>query len=119
MTIEDTEKAAAEHATAPRVSLKDIEAEISSIAYMTGAKFLSHADVLHSPTKSHPVLQASTLTICMVTLKNGWMVTASGAPASPENYDAKQGQKIAYDKCVAQIWPLMGYQLKEQLHNAA
>jgi len=119
MTIEDDEKAAAESYTHPRVSLQDIEAEIAHVAYMTGDTFLKRADLRHALDKSAHLKEASVFTICLVTLKNGWMVTGAAAPVSPENYDAKHGQKLAYDKCVAQIWPLMGYQLKEQLHNAA
>lgn len=118
-TPEATEAASAAHYTAPRVALKDIESEILSVAYMTGDKFLSHAEMLNNPTKQHPVLGASHTTICMVTMKNGWVVIGMSAPASPENYDAAQGRKLAYDRCIMQIWPLMGYQLKEQLQRTA
>lgn len=37
------------------------------------------------------------------------------ACASPENFDAELGRKIARQNAVQKIWPLMGYALKEQL----
>ena len=121
ITLDPQETEAASQAIykAPRIALADIEAEISQIAYMTGDKFLSHAEVLHNVDKAIPVLHAATVTICVVTMKNGWMIIGMSAPASPENFDRAHGQKLAYDRCIMQIWPLMGYQLKEQLHHGA
>jgi hypothetical protein len=103
---------------APKISLADIESEILSVAYTTGDNFLKHATIVERNDKTVPP-DAHTVTVCMITMKNGWMVVGMSAPASPENYDASQGRKLAYDKCIQQIWPLMGYQLKEQLHTSA
>lgn len=54
----------------------------------------------------------------MLTLQNGFTVTGESACASPENFDAELGRKIARQSAVAKIWPLMGYALREQLHAA-
>ena len=63
-----------------------------------------------------PVLPAlSLLTLCVLVLKNGFTVTGESACASPENFDAELGKKIARQNAVQKIWPLMGYALKEKL----
>ena len=50
-------------------------------------------------------------------LRNGFTVTGESACASPENFDAELGRKIARQNAVQKIWPLMGYALKERLAN--
>ena len=47
--------------------------------------------------------------------KNGFTVTGESACASPENFDAEIGRKIARANAVQKIWPLMGYALKSKL----
>jgi hypothetical protein len=105
--------------SALKISLADIESEISHVAYMTGDRFLKHAEFRHSIDKGVHIKDAAVMTICVVVMKNGYLVVGTAAPASPENYDKAHGQKLAYDKCVAQIFPILGYQLKEQLHTSA
>lgn len=61
----------------------------------------------------HPALPL--LTFCVIVLKNGFTVVGKSACASPENFDAELGQKIARQDAVSQVWPLMGYALKEKL----
>ena len=55
------------------------------------------------------------LTFCVLVLKNGFTVTGESACASPENFDAEIGRKIARQNAVAKIWPLMGYELRSNL----
>jgi hypothetical protein len=42
---------------------------------------------------------------------------ASGV-ASPENFNAEIGRKVARQKAIDQIWPLMGYELRTKLAKA-
>jgi hypothetical protein len=58
------------------------------------------------------------LTFCVLVLKNGFTVTGESACASPENFDAEIGRKIARQNAEQKIWPLMGYELKQRLHDA-
>jgi hypothetical protein len=58
------------------------------------------------------------LTFCVLVLHNGFPVTGEFACASPENFDAELGRKIARQNAVAKIWPLLGFALKERLHAA-
>ena len=55
------------------------------------------------------------LTFCVLVLKNGFTVTGESACASPENFDAELGRKIARQNAMAKVWPLMGYELRSKL----
>lgn len=99
--------------TAPRVTMADIEANIASEEYFTAAEGLSGSRyVIHNPNETGPL---SLLTFCVLVLRNGFTVTGESACASPENFDAEIGRKIARANAVNKIWPLMGYALKEKL----
>lgn len=56
------------------------------------------------------------MTICVVTLKNGWVLLGKSACADPVNFDAAIGRSIAREDAVDQAWPLLGFVLREQLH---
>lgn len=96
--------------TAPRVTPDDIEANIrGEFTFTVG----NAARALNCPVSEATDL----LTICVLTLNNGFTVTGESACASPENFDAEIGRKIARQNAVDKIWPLMGYALKQQLHE--
>ncbi len=61
------------------------------------------------------VFPGSMLTVCCLTLRNGFTVTGETACVCPENFDAELGRKIAYGHARDKIWPLEGYLLKEKL----
>jgi len=57
------------------------------------------------------------LTVCCLTLENGFTVTGESACASPENFNAEIGEKIAFEQARNKIWMLEGYLLKQKLHD--
>ena len=59
------------------------------------------------------------LTVCVLTLQNGFTVTGEAACASPENYDKEIGDKIARENAADKIWLLEGYLLKQRLFEKA
>ena len=61
------------------------------------------------------VFPGTTLTVCCLTLANGFAVTGESACASPENFDAELGQKIARQNARDKIWALEGYALRSKL----
>lgn len=65
------------------------------------------------------VFPGSQLTVCCLTLQNGFTVVGESACASPENFNAELGRKISRDKARDKIWALEGYLLKERLFEAA
>lgn len=107
--------------TAPRVTPADIEANIDGEYYFTASEgvqaTLHQQDELTRLTGAHHGLEL--LTFCVLSLKNGFTVTGESACASPENFDAEIGRKIARENAKQKIWPLMGYALKQRLHDAA
>lgn len=104
--------------TAPRITPAEIEANIDSEHYFTAAD-----GSLHKPSDTVWDVGAygaippslSLLTFCVLVLRNGFTVTGESACASPENFDAELGRKIARQNAVSKVWPLMGYHLKCQL----
>lgn len=96
--------------TAARVTPADIEANIA-------AEYSFLAD---SALKDCPVHESmKLLTFCVLVLKNGFTVTGESACASPENFDAEIGRKIARQNAVQKIWPLMGYELRTKLAESS
>lgn len=110
--------------TAPRITPDHIESVIVAENYFTAADgvlgaYKSNDDVYVGAipndwtAASHPLL-----TFCVLVLKNGFTVTGESACASPENFDAEIGRKIARENAVNKIWMLEGYQLKQSLYEA-
>lgn len=95
--------------TAPRVTPVDIEANIACEYSFTADKALHQCPIHES---------LGLLTFCVLVLRNGFTVTGESACASPENFDAEVGRKFARANAVNKIWPLMGYALKQALHDA-
>lgn len=106
-SLHTTDAAAAAIAKAPRVALADIEAAIACRYDTTAGKAIG-PDV-----PGHKALDL--LSICILVMKNGFVVIGKSAPASPENFNAELGRKFAYEDAVRQLWPLMGYALRDRL----
>ena len=65
------------------------------------------------------IFPGSQLTVCVLTLQNGFTVTGESACADPAMFNAEIGQKIARENAERKIWPLMGYALKEEMMRNA
>jgi hypothetical protein len=94
MSLEQA-KATVATKTLPRVTEESITARISDVFY------IGH---------NH-------LTICVITMQNGFMVHGVSAPASLGNYDAEVGKRYAYENAFRQLWQLEGYLLRDALHR--
>lgn len=105
-------------ADAPRVTPTDVEAEIESEFYFTGAQ-AAHAGLRESDPSEVEMAAIRgplrLLTFCVLVLRNGFTVTGESACASPENFDAEIGRKIARQNAVTKIWPLLGFRLRDKL----
>lgn len=114
MSLEQTEQECAENAIAPRVTLKDIEDSIACKYELTAA------DAVTGKSPPLPVVPPLLLlSMCIVVLTNGFTVIGKSAPASAENFNAELGRKLAYEDAVRQIWPLMGFALRDRLQAKA
>lgn len=102
--------------TAPRVTPADLAANIVSEHYFTAADGVDGAEINGgNPDGAVSPLSLHLLTFCVLVLRNGFTVTGESACASPENFDAEMGRKIARENAINKLWPLMGYALKERL----
>lgn len=86
-------------ATAPRVTPEDIEANIAHVEYV---KHVSHG--------------GQVLRWAVLTTKSGYAVVGNpSVSVSPENDRAEIGLAVAFENSKNQLWPLMGYALKQKL----
>lgn len=91
-TLEEAQ-AIVETKTAPRVTKEAIEAKLLDVSYLT-----------------HGLL-----TICVVTVRNGFIVVGKAAAADARNHDPAVGERYAYEDAFRQLWPLEGYVLRSLL----
>lgn len=99
--------------TAPRVTPADVEASIVSEHYFTAKDGVYGA----ATEEAVPPDALSLLTFCVLVLRNGFTVTGESACASPENFDADIGRRVARANAIQKVWPLLGFLLKEKLHQ--
>lgn len=94
--------------TAPRLTPADIDAAIVAEHWFRAS---DAAAALGQP--AHAALGC--LTICVLVLRNGFTVTGESACASPENFDAEIGRRIARENARRKVWALEGYLLRDRL----
>lgn len=100
----------------PRITPQDIEASICQESYFTAADGVHGANIACGNALDQiPYTEHELLTFCVLVLHNGFTVTGESACASPENFNAEIGRKIARQNAVQKIWPLMGFALREKL----
>ena len=105
--------------TAPRVTPADIEASIASEHYAVASDMFGVGmHEAHPGGECYPA-SLGLLTFCVLVLRNGFTVTGESACASPENFNAEIGRKVARANAVAKVWPLLGFRLRDKLANAA
>lgn len=83
---------------APRLAPADIDAAIASVQFH--------------------VFPGTTMTVCALTLCNGFVVTGESAAAGADNFNREIGEKIAAANARQKIWPLLGFMLRQRLHQA-
>lgn len=100
MSEQDIERAIQEkHLNAPRITPAILDARITTEMYYQ--------------------FPGTTVTVCCLVLENGYCVIGQSAAASPGNFDAEIGEKIARGDARDKIWPLEGYLLRDRLHQQA
>jgi hypothetical protein len=108
MSLQSSDAEAAVHAVAPRVALTDIEAAIA-------CRYDFPADKAAAAMGCPVVDPLKLLSVCILVMRNGFTVIGKSACASPANFNAEFGQKLAYEDAVRQLWPLMGFALRDKL----
>ncbi len=96
------------------MSENDIEKEIQ--AKGLNAPRLTPADIdAVIESKQFRVFPGTMLTVCCLTLVNGFNVVGCSACASPENFNQEIGEKLAFEDARNKVWGLEGYLLKQKL----
>jgi hypothetical protein len=103
--------------TAPRIKPSDIEDVIVSCYFFTAEDGVTGEEIANKRPCAVYERSLSLLTFCILVLRNGFTVTGESACASPENFDADIGKKVARENAVQKLWPLLGYELKSKLHQ--
>lgn len=104
---------------APSIRPEDIEATIANEQYFTAAQGVYGAAGSPSIVAGVPLdSPLDRITICVLTLKNGFTaVGVNEGPVSAENFRADLGREYARSQALEKLWPVLGYQLKEALHQ--
>lgn len=111
-TTDDQSKAVQK--TPNRVSLDGMLDKIAGEYFTT----LDHA-VQGGTGPVPPLLPGmETMTVCVLVMRNGFIVIGKSAPADPANYDEALGRKFAREDAIRQLWPLEGYALREKIGAA-
>lgn len=78
-------------------------------------------DLIDSKIKTieYHVFEGSQLTVCNITLENGFNVTGYSACASPENFNKEIGESVSLRNAREKIWSLEGYLLKQRLFEGS
>ena len=96
---------------APRITPADIAANIVEEVYFSPVELVR-------PEELRAASPLRLLTFCVLVLRNGFTVTGESACASPENFNAEIGRRIAREHAVQKVWGLMGYELRSKLAAA-
>jgi hypothetical protein len=100
------------------VSEAAIEAEIRTKGMNAPRLTPDHIDA-QIVNEAYHVFPGTTLTVCALTLKNGFHVIGESAAASAANFDESIGRRISRDNARNKIWALEGYVLRNKLAAAA
>jgi hypothetical protein len=92
MSLDVAKTTVEQTATAPRVTEKSIEDKIDTVEY----------------------IEHGTMTICVITMINGFHAVGKSAPVNPANYHRDVGKRYAYEDAFKSLWQLEGYLLSEQ-----
>lgn len=100
--------------TAPRITPQDLENNIVSEFYLTGGDAVVVSDTPVDEITAEVRERLDLLTLCILVLQNGCTVVGESSPVSAENFDEEVGRRVARQKAMDKVWPLMGYALLEQ-----
>jgi hypothetical protein len=89
---------------APKVKSDEIEAEIESEYYRN----------LGSALKAPEGSPAYNTTLCVLVLRNGFVIVGKSACVNSANFNEEIGKRLAREDAVKQMWPLLGFRLADR-----
>ncbi len=98
----------------------DIEAAIAREYYFTAADGVLGACISDNvpmfEDAQEPTSPLHLVTCCLLITRNGTkLFGVNEGPVSPENFDADMGRRMARQKAIDQLWPMLGYELRTKL----
>lgn len=91
-----------------RVSLADIETGIAD------EQLFNMGVALAAMGRTAPE-STTVLSVCLLTMKNGFTVVGKAAPADAANFNQDVGFTFAREDAIRQLWPLMGYAMRDKI----
>ena len=61
------------------------------------------------------MLPSGRVTVCELTLKNGFTVRGESAVVFIENFNEEIGRKVARENAEKEVWQLLGFRLRDEL----
>lgn len=61
----------------------------------------------------------TTITVCALVLRNGYVVVGESTPTDSSAYNHEKGKQVARSHAFSKMWPLLGYQMREDLYRSA
>lgn len=113
----ELDKQIAAISVAPRVSEADVLAAIADTRFFTASEGVQGSYEGGLDPAEYPSIPLGLFTICIITLKNGFVCMGHSACAAPENYNKEMGEKIALRNATSEAWGHMGYALRDKLFN--
>ena len=114
------------------VTPEQLEAEIVGERYFTAAdgvvgnnQMVDICEQLGEPTGHRQRQDLSPhdlnhLTFCVLVLRNGCKVVGvNHGPVDPSGFDEAYGRKDAREDAIRQLWPLLGFRLRDRLERRA
>jgi hypothetical protein len=93
-----------------------MNAAVNNIALPRSMNPAMIEDLIHSV--SYYQFPETTVTVCCMTLANGYNTVGESACIDPVNFDAELGRTIARKNAFEKIWALEGYALRQRLVDA-
>ncbi len=96
----------------PRVTPASIDAQIKSVIYLNAYEAASREGRdAKGLTEWNADADLKGVTLCFITLRNGFTVIGHSGVVYDENFDGQIGRDLAYKHAYNQIWPFEGYVL--------
>lgn len=108
--------------TSIKVTIEEIEALIMDEYFFTGLQAVKGTMDMATDSAADQLLTSlpssvKTLTVCVLVLENGYSVVGMSNCIDPSNFNKETGRRIARENAVNEIWPLLGYQKKQEIYD--
>jgi hypothetical protein len=99
----------------PAHKLEETSMQLSDLPSKPQRLAVTDADITAIIYKEEFHVFGGRLTVCVLTLRNGFMVTGESCVVSAINFNEAKGRTMARENAREKIWPLEAYLLSEQI----